>query len=375
MDSEHNPDSGSTSENRLVTSEQRVRNIADAVSEAVLMINQSGIITFWNPAAERMFGYSQEEALDSNILQLLARPTDAHGFKVGLEEMVEAGIAPRADQIERLVGVRKGGSEMMVDVSTSGLCDEDGWNLILVIRDVTEQHSREEEIRRVNQELEAYAHTISHDLRGPLSTLLTSLDLLELALDDAESRATRREVMRMIRRSVNRMYEKVTGLLSLAVAGRFPSEVETVILRSVVAEILEDLAGQIDERSVEVRVDKDLGSLVGNRTQVAQVFSNLITNAIAHNGHENPVVEVVLVGREDGMLRFQVRDNGPGIPEDCMERLFEPFYTVGDTGSTGLGLSLVRKIVTSYGGEIDVCNDGGACFEFTLGDITTAQQA
>ncbi|MBU1671768.1 MAG: HAMP domain-containing histidine kinase [Actinobacteria bacterium] len=369
MDSEYNPDTGSPSEKRLVTSEQRVRNIADAVSEAIIMIDQSGIITFWNPAADKIFGYTREEVLGTDVLRLVARLEDAGVFMNRLNGLVETDIPPIPDQIERIDAVRKDGAEIALDLSASGISDEDGWNLILVIRDVTEQHSREEEIRRVSQELEAYAHTISHDLRGPLSTLLTSLDLLELALDDPESGATREEIVQMIRRNVTRMYERVTGLLSLAVAGRFPSEVETVEVRSVVAEVLEDLAGQIDERSVEVRVDEDLGSLVGNRTQVAQVFSNLMTNAIAHNGHENPVVEVLLVGREDGMLRFQVRDNGPGIPEDCMERLFEPFYTVGDTGSTGLGLSLVRKIVTSYGGEIDVCNDGGACFEFTLGDI------
>ena len=95
---------------------------------------------------------------------------------------------------------------------------------------------------------------------------------------------------------------------------------------------------------------------------------NLISNTIKHNDSENPVLEISYLGDDEGGLhRYLVRDNGSGVPPDDLESIFIPFIK-GQTGDTGLGLSIVEKIVKVYHGEIRAYNDNGACFEFTLRD-------
>jgi PAS domain S-box-containing protein len=340
-------------------------NALDSLPDMFAIFDLEGNMVKWNRATSEVMGYSDEEMARMKVYGSYD-PEEMPKIASAVGDIIEKGHA----RFEASPST-KDDRRLHLDINAALLRDEAGNPRYIcgISRDISERREADDEIRRINQELEGYAHTISHDLKGPLSTVLMSLDLLQVALDDADSGVTRDEVLQMVRRNTCRMYERVNALLSLAVAGRFPSEVEALEVGSVVAEVLEDLAGPLDQGAVTVKVDADLGVLVANRTQVAQVFSNLITNAIAHNDRNDPVVEVRLLGREDGRLRFQVRDNGPGIPEECLQHVFEPFYTVGDTGNTGIGLSLVRKIVNSYGGEIEVCNDGGACFEFTLGGI------
>jgi two-component system, sporulation sensor kinase E len=106
-----------------------------------------------------------------------------------------------------------------------------------------------------------------------------------------------------------------------------------------------------------------------NPTQIYQVFSNLIGNAIVHNDSPEPVVEVRLLGGgEENVKMYMVKDNGSGIPSDQLETLFNPFSR-GPNGSTGVGLSIVSRILEVYGGDIAVRNDGGARFDVVLRDF------
>jgi hypothetical protein len=160
-------------------------------------------------------------------------------------------------------------------------------------------------------------------------------------------------------------------ILELAQAGQRPEGVEPVEVSQIVRMVLDDWTGLIRERGVEVKVDEDLGVIWANTTQVYQVFSNLVRNAIRHNENETPLMQVRRIASGDGLLpRYIVRDNGAGISPTDLPNIFLPFYKGSDTGDTGIGLSTVAKIIKLYGGEITAYNDGGACFEFTMPDWT-----
>jgi signal transduction histidine kinase len=233
---------------------------------------------------------------------------------------------------------------------------------------------RTAELARSNIELDGYARTVSHDLRGPLSSIALASSMLAEAVKDSEDEAARLDIEEMVRqidKSAARSFDMVEGLLALAEAGQVPRRVERVDIADTIQSVLEERAGKIQERGASVIVGDDLGSVMANPTHIYQLFSNLIWNAIKHNDAEKPVVEVLSPGAaEGGGRRYVVRDNGPGISEEDMDRIFEPFFK-GKGGETGVGLATVEKIVAQYGGTIAACNEetGGACFEFVLRDF------
>jgi len=232
---------------------------------------------------------------------------------------------------------------------------------------------RTAELARSNLELDGYARTVSHDLRGPLASIELAASMLTEMLRDEHGQDAREQmsgVLEQLRKSTDRSFSLVNDLLALAEAGQRPVAVEKVDVDDVVMQVLLERAQVIEARGARVVVDDGLGTIVASPTHIYQLFSNLITNAIKHNDSPEPVVEVRrLEPVEGGGLHYQVADNGPGIPEGDFARIFEPFFK-GKSGETGVGLATVQKIIELYGGTVSACNEdkGGACFEFVLHD-------
>lgn len=181
-----------------------------------------------------------------------------------------------------------------------------------------------------NTQLESFAHTVSHDIRSPLANIgLASGILNELVggpLDESV-RPELKEMVKIVASSFEGASLLVDNILLLAEAGNRPIDVTVVDVSEVARSILEEGSALIEQKGIKVVIDEDLGFLTANRTQVYQVFSNLISNAIRHNGSKQPVVEARFLCRtaEDGN-RYLVRDNGSGIPQDRLEQVFLPFF-------------------------------------------------
>jgi signal transduction histidine kinase len=228
------------------------------------------------------------------------------------------------------------------------------------------------ELASANAELEGYAHTVSHDLKGPLSAVNISANLLREQLElppDRQDKEEIKESFDVMERNLAKSFDLVDDLLALAEAGQVPSHVQSVDISSVVQTILNERQPVLEKRGIKVKAAPDLGRVVGDQTQIYQVFTNLIGNSIKHNAASEPVIEVVYMGEDEGGAhRYIIRDNGPGIPPESLEKLFIPFFK-GETGETGIGLTTVEKIIKVYGGDIWAYNDNGACFEFTINDL------
>jgi signal transduction histidine kinase len=231
-----------------------------------------------------------------------------------------------------------------------------------------------EELLEVNRELDSYARAVSHDLRGPLAAVTLANDMLKESATEADIDveslcAETIETTSTIQRNVARCFDLIDDLLALAEAGQKPVAASPIEVESVVREILVEQSQNIKDKGLEVLLDEDLGTVRANKTQIYQIFYNLIVNAMRHNDSTEPVIEVRYLGKETGDThRYVIKDNGPGISPKQAEYIFKPFFKYGESSDTGLGLSIVKKAVEAYDGEINVCNEEGARFEFSIKD-------
>jgi len=230
-------------------------------------------------------------------------------------------------------------------------------------RDITDQKEYEDKLRKANKELEGYSHTVSHDLKGPITALTLAHEALARIIEEKapELMDETSEVMLVCTRSTDRATRFINSLLALVETGK-PEETYPVDLNEKVKNILFEKKAELDAKGIEVKTD-DLDSLVANPTHIYQVFSNLLGNAMRYVDSDNGLIEVKKLDEN----RYLVRDNGPGISEEVIDDIFVPLVKSTD-GDTGLGLSIVKKIVETYDGEIKADNDNGACFEFTMRD-------
>jgi len=228
--------------------------------------------------------------------------------------------------------------------------DDTKVNLLRTVADMI-THSlgrvrREQKLEAQNERLETFAGVISHDLRNPLNVVTGSL---RLAQQDLDSRHVNRAA-----RAADRMDDLIEQVLTLATQGQDISDPRPVRLESVV----ESAWDTIDTRAAELRVEAGVGTVDGDPDRLREAFGNLFRNAVEHGGDDVRVRVGPCAGG------FYVADDGPGIPEDARESVFDRGYT---TGGTGLGLAIVRTIVEAHGWSIRVGEsvDGGARFEIT----------
>jgi signal transduction histidine kinase len=223
-----------------------------------------------------------------------------------------------------------------------------------------------EALRRTNRDLDQFAYVASHDLKAPLRGIASLSEWIEEDIEGDEKGASR-EHLHLMRRRVGRMEALIEGILAYSRAGRkqLPSQLVAVdlMLRDVV-----DLLAPPAE--IQVVIDAGMPMLRTEKVLLQQVWMNLIANAIKHGhaGDRAPLIQ--LSARRDGAWWvFTVRDNGRGIPHEYHGRIFAMFQTLAPRDrveGTGIGLSIVRKLVESRGGRVWVeSTDGGAAFHFT----------
>lgn len=355
---------------RIADSEVRYRTLVETSPDAISLIDIDLKVATANRQAADMFGYaSAEEMVGVSVLQIIA---PVH-YSLAFEEVVSATRTRKGVSAEYNL-LRRDGTRFPAEISVASVPGSEGRpaGFIAIVRDITRRKEDEEALRRINAELDGYARTVSHDLRNPLAAIVLASETLEALLKKPETAETRGYINEMVettKDSAQRATDLIEDLLVLAEVGQELGETEDVDVAEVVRTVLVETATEIAERDVPVRLKGDLGHVNANPTHVYQVFSNLLGNAVMHNDNEHPVVEVSrLADDRSGGHRFRVRDNGSGIPDTVIGTVFMPF-SKGANGHTGIGLTIVEKIVKAYNGEVKAYNDDGAVFEVTFRDI------
>lgn len=310
-------------------------------------------------------GYTREEVMGKEYLREFVPPEDRAGLAKVFEALVESGT-PMVN-INRVRA--KDGREIVVEWHGKPVL-RDGGELDFFYGlgvDITARVRSEEMMRRINKELEAYAHAVSHDLRAPIANVMAAAETLRrlLAVPEAGKEEVG-EVISFIISSSRQAMDLIEETLRISRERALSPVVGEVDLNALVAEVVKEREEVLREKGVRVETDEDLGRLPAHRVDMYRIFSNLLDNAIRFVPTGSGLVEIRKLARErDGTLRYLVRDNGPGIEPDRLGDVFETFSR-GEGGVTGVGLATVKLLVEACGGDIRAYNDGGACFEFTL---------
>jgi PAS domain S-box-containing protein len=368
-------------------SEMKFRELVETAPDAIVIAGGLGRIVIANAQAEQMFGYTREELLGRPVEMLLPeRVRDAH-----VHHRAAYHSAPRTRPMGAgldLLGRRKDGSEIPVEISLSPLQTDGGLLVTSVIRDVTDRKRAEEEIKRLNQdlerrvvertadleaankELEAFAYSVSHDLRAPLRAMDGfSRMLVEKHAPQLSDEA--RRYLGVVRKSSQEMGQLIEDLLTFSRLSRQAVERRTVSLSRLAREAFEDLQAECEGRRVELVVG-DLPECKADPRLLKHVFMNLLSNALKFTrGREAARIEVGC-HLEGGEHACFVRDNGVGFDMRYVDKLFGVFqrlHRIEDYEGTGVGLAIVQRIVHRHGGRVwaEGKLDQGATVYFTLG--------
>ena len=222
-------------------------------------------------------------------------------------------------------------------------------------------------LRSLNEELQAYAHTVAHALKNPLAVLVLIAGAIEQITDLTPQEI--QEYTQQIKSTAFEMNDTIKDLLLLSEAGMLDRPAEGVDMASVVATARKRLSSMTEEYHGRISCPKTWPAASGYAPWIEEVWVNYISNALKYGGR-NPRIELGASIQLDGMIRFWVRDHGPGIPPGKQARLFTPFTRLGQVRrpGNGLGLSIVRRIVEKLSGRAGVESEAGkgSLFFFTL---------
>ncbi len=369
----------------LAAERARLKALVDNAPEGIVLADEQGRIVLANPAAEGMYvrrlptGESDESFARMQIYHPDGRPWDPQTLPLTRS----ARDGETWSEVEEVILLPDGQRRSLL-ANTAPIRDDQGRvaGAVGVFQDVTEQvavrdalRRRNEELQVLTAELEAYDYTVAHDLKNPLSMIVGSADLLSGVLARVEGEGPQRMVKNILE-GTRRMNDIVESLLLLAGTRSDEVRVEALDMAGIVDQACRSLEPEIERAEAGLHVAEDLPAALGYAPWIESVWTNYLSNALKYGG-QPPHLEIGYeletpapgAGRTE-MIRYWVRDRGPGLTEEEQARLFVPFSRLDrpEKLGHGLGLALVRRIVHKLGGQVGVKSVAGegCTFWFTL---------
>ncbi|HSK38542.1 MAG TPA: PAS domain S-box protein [Arenibaculum sp.] len=369
-------------ETALREREERLRSILETVPDAIIVIDEGGLIESFSPAAERLFGYRAEDVAGMNVSILMPSP-----YREQHDRYISHYLATgerRIIGIGRVVsGRRSDGSTFPMELAV-GEANLGGKRLFTgFVRDLTERQATEKRLQELQAELlhvsrvsamGQMASSLAHELNQPLTAIANYVKASRRLLEASGAANTGKlvETMEKAVAQAARAGQIIRRLRNFIENGQTDHTVEN--LNKLVEEACALALVGAKESNVRAHLELHAQALpvVVDKIQIQQVVLNLVRNATeamagAKAGSERRELTVVTSPEPDGLARVTVSDTGPGLAEEVRAKLFQPFVTTKDKGM-GLGLSICRSIIDAHGGRLwpETNPDGGTTFHFTL---------
>jgi len=365
-------------EDAVRTRERHFRSILDTVPDAMIVIDEHGIMQFFSSAAERQFGYTEPEAIGKNISELMPEPDRsrhdgylARYLKTGERHIIGIG---------RIVtGMRKDGTTFPMHLTIGEMQSGGKPYFTGFVRDLTEQQQTQARLQELQSELVhvsrlsamgEMASALAHELNQPLSAISNYMKgSRRLLVGSTDANAPK------IKAALDRAAEQAIR------AGEIIRRLRTFVAREASEKRVESLSKMVEEAGalgltgareqgvfLRFSLDPSCDWVLADRVQIQQVLVNLFRNALeamAPSTHRELIASNTRAA--DDMIEIAVSDTGSGFAGDALANLFQPFFTTKETGM-GVGLSISRTIIENHGGRMwaETNKSGGATFRFTL---------
>jgi len=357
-------------EEDLRRAEEKYRIQFEGALDAIFVCDaETGVIVDCNPAATKLVGREKSELIGQHQ-RILHPPEEIKGefSKTFLEHLKNK----QGQTLETQIITKKG---VMSDVAVKASLLEVGGKKVMqgIFRDITlrkraeqRQNKLLEQLEGANNELKDFAYVVSHDLKAPLRGIKTLADWITTDYADKLDEDGKKQLDLLVNR-VDRMHNLIDGILQYSRVGRVKEKQVQVNLNELVTEVVDMISSP---ENITIKVESELPTITCERTRIQQVFQNLLSNAVKYMDKPQGLVKVGCVEEKD-FWKFGVTDNGPGIEEKFFGKIFQMFQTLvprDEFESTGVGLTVVKKIVEMYGGKIWVESKvgEGSTFFFTL---------
>jgi two-component system sensor histidine kinase/response regulator len=376
----------------------RARNdaILDVALDCVILMDESGHVAQFNPAAERTFGYTAAEAVGAELADLIVPAEHRAAHRAGLARYFRTGEAPVLNRRLELTAMRKGGALFPVEMAIAPISSDGAPMFAGYMRDITERRhaeavlaQRAEELARLVDELRItqgkaeaatraksdFLASMSHELRTPLNAIILYSELLqEEAADQGEEQSV--ADLQRIQSAGRHLLELINGILDLSKieAGKMALSLERFDVRTTVNDLLDTVRPLVEknDNKLTVTFSEGIGAMKADLTKTKQILLNLLSNAakFTRSGTIALTVEECSFEGHPG-LTFIVTDTGVGMTGDQASKIFDPFTQADVTttrkyGGTGLGLALVSRFCQMMSGDVSVDSQPGVGSRFTV---------
>ncbi len=362
-------------EETLLESEEKYRTLVELLVEGIAAVDKNENFIFVNPATCKIFGYSKKELLQMNFKEILS-PEDYQKIL----QQISIRKTGKSSKYDMNI-IKKNGDICIVTTSVSPIFKNGEFKGSFgIFQDITERKKAEQalhkytlELQERNEELDAFSHTVAHDLKNPLGTIM---GFAEFLFEDY-SRISKDEILsylNIIIKDSKKTQQIIDNLLLFASVRKAEIKMEELNMRDIVAESINSLTSIIEKSNAEIILSDVLPPSLGYAPWVEEVWTNYLSNAIKYGGTPPRIKIGADTDKAEnvpkGMVRFWIRDNGQGISADNRRLLFEKFERINQviTEGHGLGLSIVRRIIEKLGGQVGMESEQGkgSLFYFTL---------